>query len=73
MRPRPPTGASNYTIATLDIDSLANRNEERARRLDAILNANDRDSQRNDPQAILDNFLYKQRNERRPRPFDDDN
>ena len=57
MGPRPPSGQSLYTINTLDIDTLATRNEERARRLEAILNANDRGTRDANPRSVLDNFM----------------
>ena len=57
MGPRPPSDQSLYTINTLDIDTLATRNEERARRLEAILNANDRGTRDANPRSVLDNFM----------------
>ena len=54
--PRPPTGQSLFTVDTLDINGLAARNEDRARRLEAILNAH-HGNQRQDHRAILDNFM----------------
>ena len=53
--PRPPSGQSSFTVDTLDINGLAARNEDRARRLEAILNA--RHDNRQDHRAILDNFM----------------
>lgn len=50
-------GQSEFSVATLDIDSMARRNEERMRRLDAILNASAGNTQ--NPQTILDNFLKR--------------
>ena len=54
--PRPPSGQSSFTVDTLDINGLAARNEDRARRLEAILNAR-HDNQHQDHRAILDNFM----------------
>ena len=68
MRPRPPSGHSMFTIDTLDIDSLAMRNEERARRLEAILTTNDRGTPHpattttpSNSQLVLDEFLHRQK------------
>ena len=54
--PRAPS-AGGQSVATLDIDSMARRNEERMRRLDAILNASAGSTQ--NPRTILDNFLKR--------------
>jgi len=50
-------GQSQFSIATLDIESMARQNEERKRRLDAILNASAGNTQ--EPQAVLQNFLNR--------------
>ena len=56
--PRPPSGHSMLTINTLDIDGLAARNEERARRLEAILNTRrESDNQHSSNKTILDKFM----------------
>lgn len=57
-RQRLSSGLSNFTIATMQIDSLANRNQERARRLDEIMNSSNRGLQ-NNPQEILAEFLQR--------------
>lgn len=54
--PRPPSGHSLLTVDTMDIDGLAIRNEERARRLEAILNAR-KDDRPRDHRTILDTFM----------------
>lgn len=54
--PRVPS-AGGQSVATLDIDSMARRNEERMHRLDAILNASAGNTQ--NPRTILDNFLKR--------------
>ena len=60
-------GRSQFSIATLDIDSMAIKNEERMRRLDAILNAG-ADTRsvkgvggggRDDSQTVLRNFMRR--------------
>ncbi len=63
-RPRPgsPGSQSQFSVATIDVDSLARRNEERQRRLDAILNASCQPAGRSEhhaPQAILHDFLRR--------------
>ena len=52
-------GQSQFSIATLDVDSMARRNEERMKRLEGILNTQARDSR--SPQAILSDFLTRTR------------
>jgi len=56
---RPPShgGVSVASIATLDVENIAARNEERMRRLDAILNSNSSDSV--DPETVIRKFLEK--------------
>ena len=44
-------------MATLDVDGMARRNEERMRRLESILNSQARDSRT--PQSILSDFLSR--------------
>ena len=65
-RPHPSSagGQSQFSVTTYDVDSMARRNEERMRRLDAILNAGstartEPPSSSQDPQVILHNFLSK--------------
>lgn len=56
--PKSPSGHSQLSITTTDIDNLTLRNEERARRLESILNANSSTRvNQQDPQMILQNFL----------------
>ena len=50
-------GQSQFSIATLDVDSMARRNEERMQRLENILNMQSRDSRT--PQTILSDFLAR--------------
>lgn len=50
-------GQSQFSIATLDVDSMARRNEERMQRLENILNRQSRDSRT--PQTILSDFLAR--------------
>ena len=54
---RPPSigRESQFSVATLDVESMACRNEERMRRLEKILNSQARDPRT--PQAILADFL----------------
>ena len=55
---RPPShtgGLSLSSIATLEVDNIAARNEERMRRLDAILNSSKTDN--SDPEAVIRKFL----------------
>lgn len=65
-------GQSQFSVTTLDVDSMAVRNDERARRLEAILNAGSNDErqqqprgtqhhlhQQQNPQAILHDFLRR--------------
>ena len=63
-------GQSQFSVTTFDVDSMAVRNDERARRLDAILNAGSNDTshsqgarrhlhQQQDPQTILHEFLRR--------------
>ena len=59
-------GQSQFSVATLDVDNMARQNEERKRRLDAILNASAGNTQ--EPQAILQNFLSRTN---KPQPFTD--
>ena len=56
---RPPSvgGESQFSVATLDVDGMARRNEERMRRLESILNSQARDSRT--PQSILSDFLAR--------------
>ena len=56
---RPPSvgGESQFSMATLDVDGMARRNEERMRRLESILNSQARDSRT--PQSILSDFLSR--------------
>ena len=56
---RPPShsGVSVASIATLDVENIAARNEERMRRLDAILNSNSSDNA--DPETVIRKFLEK--------------
>jgi centrosome and spindle pole-associated protein 1 len=57
--PRPPSGQSLITVNTMDIDGLAARNQERAKRLEAILNARqvDQDQSQQDHRGILTSFM----------------
>ena len=50
-------GESHFSVATLDVDGMARRNEERMQRLEAILNSQARDSRT--PQTILSDFLSR--------------
>lgn len=55
---RPPShagGLSLSSIATLEVENIAARNEERMRRLDAILNSSKTDN--SDPEAVIRKFL----------------
>ena len=55
---RPPShagGLSLSSIATMEVENIAARNEERMRRLDAILNSSKTDN--SDPEAIIRKFL----------------
>ena len=54
-------GQSQFSVATFDVDSMAVRNDERARRLDAILNAGSIDARQppQDPQVVLHDFLQR--------------
>ena len=70
-----PGGQSQFSVTTFDVDSMAMRNDERARRLDAILNAGTsgtinrlpqrgghqhlKNHRQEDPQTILHDFLRK--------------
>ena len=56
---RPPSvgGQSQFSIATLDVESMARRNEERMQRLEEILNTQARDART--PRAILSDFLSR--------------
>lgn len=58
-RPLSPGSFSQQSVATLDIDILAARNEERARRLESILNAGSSQALHEDPQDILHNFMER--------------
>lgn len=51
-----PGTQSQFSISTFDVDNMAQRNEERKRRLDAILHASDRTRR---PQSILQDFLQR--------------
>ena len=61
---RPPSvgGESQFSMATLDVEGMARRNEERMRRLESILNSQARDSRT--PQSILSDFLAQSRQTR---------
>lgn len=54
---RPPShgGLSLSSIATLEVENIAARNEERMRRLDAILNSSK--TENSDPEAVIRRFL----------------
>lgn len=54
---RPPShgGLSLSSIATLEVENIAARNEERMRRLDAILNSSK--TENSDPEAVIRKFL----------------
>ena len=54
---RPPShgGLSLSSIGTLEVENIAARNEERMRRLDAILNSSKADN--SDPEAVIRKFL----------------
>lgn len=52
-----PGKVSQKSVATLDIEVLAERNQERAHRLEAILNAGTIPTYIEEPQDILHNFL----------------
>lgn len=54
---RPPShgGLSLSSIATLEVENIAARNEERMRRLDAILNSSK--AENSDPEAVIRKFL----------------
>ena len=70
-----PGSQSQFSVTTFDVDSMAMRNDERARRLDAILNAGTsgnvnhlprgggrqhlKNHRQDDPQTILHDFLRK--------------
>ena len=56
---RPPSHGtvSVASIATLDVENIAARNEERMRRLDAILSSNSSDTA--DPETVIRKFLEK--------------
>ena len=66
--PRAPSvgGQSQFSITTLDVDSMARRNEERMQRLDSILNTQARDTRT--PQTILSNFLTRHSQTRHAQP-----
>ena len=53
-----PGGQSQFSVITFDVDSIAHQNEERRRRLDAILNASAGESTQN-PQTVLHEFLKR--------------
>ena len=65
---RPPSigGESQFSVATLDVDGMARRNEERMRRLESILNSQARDSRT--PQSILSDFLASNTRSRNHNP-----
>lgn len=50
-------GQSQFSIATLDVDSMARRNEERMQRLESILNTQARDTR--SPQSVISDFLTR--------------
>ena len=50
-------GQSQFSITTLDVDSMARRNEERMQRLESILNTQARDSR--SPQTVISDFLTR--------------
>ena len=55
---RPPShagGLSLSSVATLEVENIAARNEERMKRLDAILNSSKTDN--SDPEAVIRKFL----------------
>ena len=54
-RPLSHGGLSLSSIATLEVENIAARNEERMRRLDAILNSSKADN--SDPEAVIRKFL----------------
>ena len=54
-RPTSHSGLSLSSITTLEVENIAARNEERMRRLDAILNSSKTDN--SDPEAVIRKFL----------------
>ncbi|KAL4236535.1 positive regulation of cytokinesis [Mactra antiquata] len=61
--PRPPSGMGSQ--ASLDVDRIQRKNEERLRRLNQMSNTGD-DISMGDPDDILDRFMAKQRYNRPP-------
>ena len=63
--PRSSSRQSQVTINTIDIEGLAARNEQRKRKLEAILQGRQNQRQQEDRGSALDNFM-KTFNEREP-------
>lgn len=58
-RPGSPGAFSQFSVLTVDMDSIARKNAERERRLEAILNASNRPGNSSNPQAVLHSFLRR--------------
>ena len=63
LEPRQPSALSSASVMTFDLDAIAAQNEERQRRLEAILNAGPPGDQYaaapRDPQTVLQDFLNR--------------